>query len=122
MNQFHHWKIGTINVRTASHDQKLEKCIEEIDKAGLSICAMQETRRLGKGSAIITNTIGNIMNKYEVHWSGHLHKRIHGVSVVIKVDPNIDVIEVRHVSARIIWLLLENHLLLCPYGGRQCSS
>ncbi|XP_066919455.1 craniofacial development protein 2-like [Clytia hemisphaerica] len=104
MNQFHHWKIGTINVRTASDDQKLEKCIEEIHNAGLSICALQETRRLGKGSGIISSTIENITNDYEIHWSGHLHKRTHGVSIAIKVDPNIEIIEVTPINARLIIL------------------
>ena len=41
-------------------------------------------------------------NEYEVHWSGYASKRIHGVRIVIKVDPSIEIVEVIPVDARII--------------------
>ena len=101
MNQmnFYDWKIGTINIRTGKDDEKLERVINEVGKADLSICGLQEVRRLNKGSALIKSNSGT---KYEVHWSVHTNKRTHGVGIVIKVDTSIEIIEVIPVNERII--------------------
>jgi len=96
---FYDWKIGTINIRTGKDDEKLERVINEIGKADLSICGLQEVRRLNKGSALIKSNAGI---KYEVHWSGHTNKRTHGVGIVIKVDSSIEIVEIIPVDARII--------------------
>ena len=103
---FHEWSIGTINVRTGREDEKLESVVRQINKARLSICALQEVRRLKTGSALITckNDDDDKGSSYAVHWSGHSVKRQHGVGIVIQVDKGIDVIEVIPVSARIIVL------------------
>ena len=84
-SNFHSRKIGTINIRTGKEDQKLSNCINEIHKSGLSICVLQEVRRLGKGSATITVKRQTKRTDYEIYWSGHLHKRIHGVGFAIKL-------------------------------------
>ena len=47
--KFHHWKIGTINIRTGKDDEKLENVVRQINKAGVSICGLQEVRRLRTG-------------------------------------------------------------------------
>ena len=100
--KFHHWKIGTINVQTAKEDQKLERVIHEIGRAGLSVCGIQESRRTKTGSAIITSTNDNNSHKYEIYWSGHSLKRIHGVAIAIKVEKNIIIEEIKPISARIV--------------------
>ena len=103
-NRKHEWKIGTINVRTGKEDEKIERIVREVDKAGLYICALQEVRRLNKGSAIVSCECENSLNKYEIHWSGNTLKRHHGVGFIIKVDPNIEVTQIDCVSARVIVL------------------
>lgn len=98
------WKVGTVNIRTGKDDQKLEQVVHEIDKAGLTICGLQEVRRLKTGSALIPVEVDNNTTKYEVYWSGNLLKRQHGVGVVVKVDPNIEITQVNPVNSRIIVL------------------
>ena len=100
--RFHNWRIGTINIRTGKDDHKLQNVVNEISKAGLSICGIQELRRLNTGSALIESSYENNENKYEVYWSGTATKRIHGVGVAIKVDKKIELIEVIPVNERII--------------------
>jgi exonuclease III len=99
--KFHQWRIGTINFRTGKDDEKIERTVHEIHKAGLSICGLQEVRRLNKGSALISNNIDD-GTEYKIYWSGHSLKRIHGVGIVIKVDKNIELVQIVNVSARII--------------------
>ena len=100
---FHKWSIGTVNIRTGKDDEKLERVVRQINKAKLSICGLQEVRRLNKGSALIQCN-DESRNSYEVHWSGYTVKRQHGVGIAIRVDKGIDVVEVTPVSARIIVL------------------
>ncbi|XP_066924182.1 uncharacterized protein [Clytia hemisphaerica] len=100
MKQFHERKPGTINVRTAREDEKLEKVIKEIDKAKLSVCGLQEVRRIKTGSALIK--IQELDKTYEVYWSGHSSKRQNGVGIVIKVDSYIIVEEIKCINARLI--------------------
>ena len=103
---FHQWSIGTINIRTGKEDEKLENVVHQIDKARLSICGLQEVRRLKMGSALIeSKTEGcDKSSRYEVHWSGYSVKREHGVGIAVRVEKGIDVVEVIPVSARIIVL------------------
>ncbi|XP_066928505.1 uncharacterized protein [Clytia hemisphaerica] len=98
----HKWKIGTINVRTGRDDIKLNHIINEINKANLSICAIQELRRLSTGSATIPSVINEKTTKYEIYWKGHISKRIHGVGIAVKIDPGIDIKDIKYISARII--------------------
>ena len=98
---YHNWKLGTVNIRTGKDDEKIERIVNEIDKANLVICGLQEVRRLNTGSALI-KTSQNETNKYEFHWSGQTNKRQHGVGFIIKIDTNVEIIEITAVSARII--------------------
>ena len=102
--KLHQWKIGTINIRTGKDDEKLENAVRQINKAGISICGLQEVRRLRTGSAIIKTEVDGIMSKYEVYWSGNTVKRQHGVGIAVKVENGIDIVEVTPVNARIIVL------------------
>ena len=90
--RFHNWRIGTINIRTGKDDHKLQNVVNEISKAGLSVCGIQELRRLNTGSALIESSYENNENKYEVYWPGTATKRIHGVGVAIKVDKKIELV------------------------------
>ena len=98
MKNFHQWRIGTINIHTGKEDEKLNKTIKEIHKANLSICCMQEVRRINTGSGLI-NT-GN--QNYEIYWYGISQKRIHGVGIAIKIDKKIIIEEIKKVNVRII--------------------
>eukprot|EP00111_Clytia_hemisphaerica_P017270 TCONS_00051124-protein len=96
---YYNWNIGTINIRTGKDDEKLERVVNEISKANLSICGLQEVCRLNNDSAVIKSDSGS---KYEVYWSGYVSKRTHGVGIVIKIDPSIEIIEITPINARII--------------------
>ena len=100
----HQWSIGTINIRTGKDDEKLESVVRQINKARLSICGLQEVRRLKTGSVLIKCEDNDETSTYEVHWSGKSVKRQHGVGIAIRVDKGIDVVEVIAVDARIIVL------------------
>ena len=91
-------KIGTINVRTCKDDEKLERVVQEVHKAKIEICALQEVRRLNQGSA----TVKCDNAKYEIHWSGNSLERHHGVGFIIKIDPNVELINVEYLNARVI--------------------
>ena len=126
MQNTYQWKLGTINVRTGKEDQKLERIVREIDKANLSICALQETRRLSKGSATIPIKVNNATNNYEVYWSGYAQKRIHGVGIVVKVDPNIEASNIIYVNSRIIVAEITLHgcllKIVCCYAPTEDDS
>ena len=122
----HSWRIGTVNIRTGKDDQKLERVIHEIVKAKLSICCLQEVRRLANNSVIITNTTNNVEQKYELYWSGHSIKRYHGVGIAIKVNKDIEIEEVIPVSARIIVANIILHgcslKVICCYAPTEEDS
>ena len=91
-SEYQNWKGG----------EKLECVVHEVCKAGLTICGLQEVRRLGTGSAVISSVNKDTKYRYEIYWSGYSLKRIHGVGIAIRVDSNIDILEVTPVNARII--------------------
>ena len=53
-NNFHQWRIGTINIGNGKDSQKLERVIYEIAKARLLVCCLQEVRRLNNGSYVLS--------------------------------------------------------------------
>ena len=62
-NNFHLWRIGTINFRTWKNDQKIKRVLHEIAKAKLSVCCLQEVRRFNNNSVIISNKQNNVEQK-----------------------------------------------------------
>jgi exonuclease III len=82
-SRFHQWKLATINISTGSDDWRLEEAVRQISRSGLSICALQEVRRLEKGNTIIE------FDGYKYEWNGPKRLRQQGVALVIRVDPNI---------------------------------
>ena len=125
-DHYHSWRVGTINIRTGKDDEKLERVIHEIAKARLSICCLQEVRRLNNSSVSITSKQNNVDHKYELYWSGHATKRHHGVGIAIKVEKGIEIEEIIPVNARII---VANVLLygcslrvICCYAPTEDAS
>ena len=77
----------------------------EADRANLTICSLQETRRLKKGEVILN--IPGKKSQYIFHWSGFEKKREYGVGLLIRKSPFIQVENVnshgpRHISASIV--------------------
>ena len=60
---FHLLRIGTINICTGRGDKKIERVIHNIAKAKLSVCCLQEVRRLNDNLVIITNKQNHIEQK-----------------------------------------------------------
>ena len=86
----HQFNAGSINVRTATCDAKCEEVIaREADRANLTICGLQETRRLKKGEVILN--IPGKKSQYIFHWSGFERKREYGVGLLIRKSPFIQV-------------------------------
>ena len=54
--QYSYWKLGTINVLTASDDLLLHECLRQCTRANLDICCFQEFRRLGNDSVKVELT------------------------------------------------------------------
>jgi len=77
--------LTTINIRTEKEDKKIERVIHEIAKAKLSVCCLQEVRRLNN-SVTVTNKQNEVEQKYKLFWSVHSTKRQHGLGIAIKVQ------------------------------------
>ena len=69
-NNFYNWKLGSIDVRTATEDLKIDLITEELERAKLSICCIQEFRRIGEGSAEVKGS----QNTFTYYWSGYTKK------------------------------------------------
>jgi len=57
--------LTTINIRTEKEDKKIERVIHEIAKAKLSVCCLQEVRRLKQGEineSFINTTVEKLRN------------------------------------------------------------
>jgi len=74
-----------------------------MDKAGLYGCAFSEFRRLGVGSCMVEAG----KNEYEVHWSGFKRKREYGVGIAIKVQPGIEIGEIKAINERLMTAAVE---------------
>ena len=102
--QYCSWKVGTINVLTASDDLLLHECVRQTSRANLDICCFQEFRRLGLDS--ITIPIENDDNEttWNIWWTGHKRKRRDGVAIAIRKNKRVTVEDIGHVSARVMWI------------------
>ena len=90
---FRQWKIGQINIRIGREDWRLEEAIRQMDRAKLSICAMQEVRRLGTGD--VAFKVGK-----QDYYSGMKRRHEQGVGIIVKTDHNVQVLDVINVNAR----------------------
>ena len=100
--QYCHWKLGTINVLTASDDFHLHECLRQCSRANLDICCFQEFRRLGHDSLQIPITIDGQTHVWDVWWSGYKKKREYGVAVAIRSKKQIKVENICQISPRLM--------------------
>ena len=72
--QFRQVKFGTINVTTVREDSRLSESARQAYRAGLDVCATQETKRRNSGSKLVETGYfdkkGNPIY-YEFHWIGY---------------------------------------------------
>ena len=88
---FKDWKFGTINIRSGKEKDegaKIYSVTKEVEKAGLSLCCLQEVKYRNSGSRLIELDSGE---KYEFHWCGMKKRRTAGVGLLIKIDKDITI-------------------------------
>ena len=90
-------KIGTLNVRTASTEDKVALILREANKAGLMIIGLQEFRWMDKGE--ISMIVDGV--KWTIIWSGG-DSRMHGVAMCFKASSRVKIGEFQQVSERIL--------------------
>ena len=91
------FKLGTINVSTAREDTRLQQIADEVARSGLLACALQETKRIGNGSAMLkARDLSGVEHEYHFYWAGTARKRIDGVGMLVKVDRYTEILDVRH--------------------------
>ena len=89
-NHFKVWKFGTINIRTGdekSEGAKMYMVANEIDKAGLTFCCLQEVRHRGTNKKLIRLQNGN---QFVFMWCGKKKRRDAGVGILIRVGHDIE--------------------------------
>ena len=114
VKQHCHWKVGTINVLTASDDLLLYECLRQIMRANIDICCFQEFRRLGSDSITVpvtlenvdptTTTVATSTCEWNIWWTGHKSKRRDGVGIAIRSTKSVTIEDIGHVSARLMWI------------------
>ena len=102
--QICHWKIGTVNILSASSDLYLHECLRQCTRANLSICCFQEVRRLKKDSIFIPITIDDETTSWNVWWSGHKRKREHGIGIAVKSCKSITIENISQISPRVMFM------------------
>ena len=93
-NKFYQWKVGQINVQSASDDFRLNEILGECNNANLDIICMQEVRRLGQNSLCHLG--------YDFYWTGLKIRREQGVGIAIRQSKHIIVDGVIHHSPRLM--------------------
>ena len=70
------FKLGTVNVSTARLDTRLQEITDQVAQHGLLACAIQETKRIGNGSAALkTRNAAGLEVEYHFYWAGNVRKR-----------------------------------------------
>ena len=68
---FNQFKLGTVNVSTAREEQRLQQIADQVAQYGLLACAVQETKRIGNGSAMLkARDADGIEQNFHFYWSG----------------------------------------------------
>ena len=91
-------RVATINVRTLQDDVKLATAIQAAEKNQIDILALQEVRRTGFESTTFDD---DSIKGWQMTWSGHKVKKIHGVAILCAPHVQIEE-ENEHLQARII--------------------
>ena len=102
--QYCNWKIGTINVLTASDDLNLYECLRQCTRAKLDVCCFQEMRRLGKDSVQVSVTTDDETAEWNVWWSGYKRDRKYGVGIAIRISKSVIIQNIEQVSPRLMWI------------------
>ena len=126
------FKLGTVNVSTARHDARLQDIVDQVAARGLLACALQETKRIGDGSAVVRSRDRHGSPVlYHLYWSGFTRKRHDGVGILIKVDKDTHVDDVTYGGARHLAidvthrgckLFLISSYAPCEMGNRSSDS
>ena len=124
--QYCHWKLGTINVLTASDDLLLYECMRQCTRAGLDICCFQEFRRLGNDSLSLSVTLDDKTTDWNIWWSGLKKQRRAGVGIAIRSNKNIVMEDIGYVSSRLIWIDCICYgmklRIICAYAPTEIDS
>jgi len=105
---YRYGKFGTINVRTLRTDGKTYEVVKSIDEAGLLLTAIQEIKRLNNGEIDIQLPNNN---HYKLIWTGNNIKRQEGVGVIIKQCNFIKLLDIEHISSRLMTVRVLIHNL-----------
>ena len=91
-------------MRTASTNDKCQEIMRQVSKIGLTVCAVQEVKRIGNDSRIIetTNPHTNKTENFEFHWSCPANARKNGVRIIFKIDPSVEVGTVTAINDRLL--------------------
>ena len=95
-------KIGTWNVRTLSHDGKLEQLIEVIKTYNISVMGIAEMRWTGQGRIR--------HDGFEIFYAGHESHHVKGVGIVLDRKASSTVVSWKPVNERIITVRLKAKL------------
>ena len=120
--RFENINIATLNINTLSNDIKLANSVQEAKNLGIDILALQETRRVGKGTLEFDN--GDI-NGWKFVWSGFKRKLEAGVAFILA--PHVTLVDEHpHYDARILSVRVIIHglclSLTCSYSPTDCST
>ena len=124
--EYSYWKVGTINVLTASDDLLLHECLRQCTRAKLDICCFQEFRRLGNDSISIDVAADDQKAEWNVWWSGMKRKRSYGVAIAIRKQRHLTIEDIGHVSSRVMWIDCICHgmklRIVCTYAPTEEGS
>jgi len=102
---YHHIKIGTINVRTSKCEMKLAEHVLQIKKLQQDICCMQETRMAGQGEVEFKD---EVLMGWRVLYYGLRRKSNAGVAIVL--SPRVKLVDVEYLmEGRIILARVSLH-------------
>ena len=123
--KFANWRSMTLNVQSCSDkfEDRLDSILELASKKKISLLALTEFRRRGKDSRTVTTECGTT---WDIYWSGHDRKRLHGVAIAVKRDHKIKVLQISQISPRMMWIDLQyvglNIRVYCLYAPTNCPT
>ena len=120
------WNFGTINIRTGNEKDegyKLYSIANEVAKANLSFCCLQEVRYRNHGKKVITLTTGE---SFAFFWCGQKKRRNAGVGILIKQCKDITFDEPDVLDPRIMALNMKikgfNIRVVNGYSHTNCGD
>ena len=92
--EYHHWKVGQINIQSLSDDMRLDIALQDCVQANLDVVCFQEVRRLKVDKK---HHLG-----YNFYWCGLKRYRRNGVAIAIRDSPDIVLDSIHNVSDRLM--------------------